>query len=132
MFSSRQQDGQQSTSDTSFPGLDGAPRSPQEEILCGLFAEVLGLPRVGVYDSFFALGGDSLSGMRLVSKIRAALGTNLSIRTLFRVLTVSGVAREIARSAPSSVSRPVLGVGVRSGCVPLSFAQQRLWFVGQL
>jgi thioesterase domain-containing protein/acyl carrier protein len=75
------------------------PRTAVEEILCGLFAEVLGLDRVGPEDSFFDLGGDSLRGMRLMARIRAVLDTEISIGDLFAVPTPAGVAGTL--DAPS-------------------------------
>ncbi|MFJ7205932.1 amino acid adenylation domain-containing protein [Streptomyces sp. NPDC098789] len=103
-----------------------APGTPREERLCALVAEVLGLRRVGLDDDFFALGGQSLSAIRLLSRIREVFGAELSIRTVFEEPTAGALARRIegARRARRSVA-PV----ARPEEVPLSPAQQRLWFI---
>ncbi|MFB8208381.1 amino acid adenylation domain-containing protein [Streptomyces sp. NPDC056010] len=68
-----------------------APRNAREEVLCGLFAEILGAPRVGLDDNFFTLGGHSLLGVRLVSRVRSVLGIDRTVRDLFRAPTPAGL-----------------------------------------
>ncbi|GGP64445.1 non-ribosomal peptide synthetase [Saccharothrix coeruleofusca] len=100
-----------------------------EEVLCGLFAEVLGVASVGVDDNFFDLGGHSLLATRLVSRARTALGAELAIRDLFDAPTVAELA---ARAGGAPSSRPVLRPVERPEELPLSHAQQRLWLIQQM
>ncbi|WP_206506078.1 non-ribosomal peptide synthetase [Streptomyces chrestomyceticus] len=110
---------------------DRAPRTPQEQILCRLFAEVLGLdvPRVGIDDGFFDLGGDSLLATRLASRVKGALGAEISVRALFEAPTVAGLA---TRLDEFEAVRPALVPADRPDPLPLSFGQQRMWFLHSL
>ncbi|MYS09984.1 non-ribosomal peptide synthetase, partial [Streptomyces sp. SID6041] len=108
-----------------------APRNPAEEILCGLFADNLGLASVGIDDNFFHRGGHSLRATKLTSRIRDAFGVRLGVREIFQHPTVARLAELIARGGGDE-ERPALVAAERPELLPLSSAQQRLWFLDQL
>ncbi|HYH81260.1 MAG TPA: amino acid adenylation domain-containing protein [Longimicrobium sp.] len=110
-----------------------APRTPVEEVLAGIWAEVLRLERVGAADDFFALGGHSLLATRVVSRIREAFSVELPLRAVFEGPTVAEAAErvEALRRAELPILPPVVPVP-RTAAMPLSFAQERLWFLQRL
>ncbi|MEV7939326.1 amino acid adenylation domain-containing protein [Kitasatospora sp. NPDC088264] len=101
-----------------------APRDPVEEMLAVVWREVLGLAEVGVTDDFFELGGDSLSAVRAISRIRAELGWDLTVRALLRARTIAELADGRAASAAAAPIESVAG----DGRLPLSSTQRRFWF----
>ncbi|MFL5539647.1 MAG: amino acid adenylation domain-containing protein, partial [Longimicrobiaceae bacterium] len=110
-----------------------APRTPVEEVLAGIWAEVLRLERVGVEANFFEAGGHSLLATQVVSRIRELFAVELPLRALFEGPTVAELAARVEemRRAGVPVLPPVVPVE-RTGALPLSFTQQRLWFLEQL
>ncbi|MFJ4190377.1 amino acid adenylation domain-containing protein [Kitasatospora sp. NPDC089509] len=133
-------------------GRGRAPSGEHEELLCTAFAEALGLERVGADDDFFALGGHSLSATRVVNRLRAVLGRDVPVRALFDARTAEALARALepaaepvaAAAEPATAGRatagratagrvrPVLGAAERPATVPLSHAQERLWFLDRM
>jgi amino acid adenylation domain-containing protein len=111
-----------------------APRNPVEEVLSEAWAQVLRLQRVGIHDNFFELGGHSLLVTKLLSRIRETLKVELTLRTVFESPTIAELSTrvEAARGHSAVVSAPPLVPVHRDTQLPLSFAQQRLWFIDQL
>ncbi|MBD6618564.1 amino acid adenylation domain-containing protein [Komarekiella sp. 'clone 1'] len=110
------------------------PSTPIENLLAGIWAEVLGIEKVGINNNFFELGGHSLIATRVISRIRQVFKVELALRYLFEKPTIAGLAKEIekalkvdSRNEPRNIERIL-----RSQELPLSFAQQRLWFLDQL
>jgi acyl carrier protein len=114
-----------------------APRTPVEEILAGIWAGLLGRERVGATDHFFDLGGHSLLATQMISRVRAAFGIDLPLRALFEIPVLADLAarvEEVRRAGTDRLLPPLvpLDPARREGGLPLSFAQQRLWFIDQL
>jgi amino acid adenylation domain-containing protein len=112
-----------------------APRSPTEEMLAGIWVKILGIKQVGIHDNFFDLGGHSLLAMQVISQVRKAFGLEIPLRNLFASPTVAELAKHIERgmkAKPESNSVPSLKPVDRNQELPLSFSQQRLWFLHQL
>ncbi len=117
--------------DWGAPSVPLSPRTPEEEMVCGIFGEVLGLPRVGAADNFFDRGGHSLLATQVLSRVRRAFGVELALRALFESPTPAGIAAAAARSGGTPVPPPIRPAsGSRRKL--LSYAQRRLWFLHRL
>lgn len=111
-----------------------APQTPVEELTAGIFEEVLNLDRVGAHDNFFEIGGHSLLATQVVYQVRKTFEVEIGVRSVFEAATVESLARAIeeAVTAGEVEKAPPLVRASRDGRLPLSFAQQRLWFLDQL
>jgi len=108
-----------------------APRTTEEELLAGIWASVLGLDRVGIHDNFFSVGGHSLLGTQVMSRIRDTFAIGLPLHLLFELPTIAQLSTRLNTSPRESSLPPITPVN-RSKPLQLSFAQQRLWFLDQL
>lgn len=121
----------------SRPELDEdfvAPRTPVEELLAGIWSQVLNLEQVGIHDNFLELGGHSLLATQVMSRVYKAFQIELSPRCLFELPTIAGLAEHlemVMKAEPKGVAPPLEPVS-RDRNLPLSFSQQRLWFLNQL
>ncbi len=114
-----------------------APRTQVEEVLAGIWAELLGVERVGTNDHFFDLGGHSLLATQVVSRLRSAFGVEMPLRDLFEAPALAHLASRVEAALRAGADRPTpplvtIARTSREGSLPLSFAQQRLWFIDQL
>ncbi|NUQ65792.1 MAG: amino acid adenylation domain-containing protein [Pirellulales bacterium] len=120
--------------DTTRPDLKQeyvAPRTPTEALLARIWTEVLGLKEVGIHDNFFSLGGHSLLATQVVSRVRAQCQLDVPLRELFEEPTIAALAAAIDRAQQGPASGPIARID-RGGPLPLSFAQERLWFLDHL
>ncbi|NMM92227.1 non-ribosomal peptide synthetase, partial [Rhodococcus sp. SRB_17] len=108
-----------------------APTGRVEQTVAQVLADVLGVARIGRGDSFFDLGGNSLAATRVIARLNRALGVGLGVRTLFEAPTVETLAQQIGQAALWHLDRPVLTARSRPGIIPVSPAQQRIWFINQ-
>ncbi|BAZ49869.1 amino acid adenylation domain-containing protein [Nostoc sp. NIES-4103] len=109
-----------------------APRTPQEEILALIWTEVLGIEQIGIHDNFFELGGHSLLATQVISRMRTAWAVEIPLRSLFENPTIAGLAKTVESAQKQEQTIPPLVAIARNQNLPLSFAQQRLWFLNAL
>ncbi|MDQ6815235.1 MAG: condensation domain-containing protein, partial [Bacteroidota bacterium] len=108
-----------------------APFTKAEKILANIWQELLGIERVGVHDDFFEMGGHSLLAMRVISAIRKELEVELAIKDLFIYSTITDLAAHL-HNLTKGVLLPSVQVQTRPEHIPLSFSQERLWFIDKL
>ncbi|MCV3211987.1 amino acid adenylation domain-containing protein [Plectonema radiosum NIES-515] len=112
-----------------------APRTPTEEIIANIFASVLGLQQVGIYNNFFELGGHSLLATQVISRLREAFQVEIPLRTLFEAPTVAELDQALCalrQTASGLVVANIKPFARNTEPLPLSWAQERLWFLDQL
>ncbi|MGJ7902565.1 amino acid adenylation domain-containing protein, partial [Lysobacter sp. 1R34A] len=109
-----------------------APQGDTETALAAIWCELLGLERVGRHDRFFELGGHSLLALQLVTRLRSTLGLEFALREVFAQPSLEGMARALERGGRAAGALAPIAPADRNGPLPLSWAQQRLWFLDQL
>jgi amino acid adenylation domain-containing protein len=108
------------------------PRNEIERKLCEIWSEVLRIEKIGIYDNFFEIGGHSLLATQVISRIRKDLEVELPLKTLFSAPTIAGISEGVEKLKGTAVLIPAITAEIRPKRIPLSFAQQRLWFLDQL
>ncbi|MFE3502639.1 amino acid adenylation domain-containing protein [Kitasatospora sp. NPDC059160] len=119
--------------DHTRPDLDTAftaPTTPNEQALARIWTDILGLTTVGIHDNFFDLGGHSLLATRVTSRLRTELGHELPVRALFETPTIAQLATTLGE--PQAAGAPPVEAAERPAAIPLSYAQERLWFLDQM
>ncbi len=111
---------------------DAVPHTPVEELLAGIWSEVLGVPAVGLHDDFFHLGGHSLIATRMLSRVRDAVQAEVPLAALFEGPTVAGLARAVEAALSGAAPSGRIPRRAADSPIPLSFSQERLWFLDQL
>ena len=109
-----------------------APRDALETAIAALYGDVLGRAVVGVHDDFFALGGHSLSAMKLLARLQAQYGIELPLAAVFEAPNVAALAQRLRPRLGAASPAQAIPTVARNAALPLSFAQQRLWFLAQL
>ena len=109
-----------------------APRTPTEELLVNIWSQLLGVEKIGIHDNFFSVGGNSLLATQVISRLRIAFKTEIPLKYLFDFPTVGELSKAIDDFKGEKLELPPIEPISRSGDLPLSFAQQRLWFLNQL
>ncbi len=109
-----------------------APSTPVERSLTSIWSEILEIDGIGIYDNFFTLGGHSLQATQVMSRISSAFNLNLPLRSLFEAPTIAGLGGMISKQAANREKTEKIYIPDRSAPLPLSFAQERLWFLYHL
>ncbi|GAA4316747.1 hypothetical protein GCM10023149_13950 [Mucilaginibacter gynuensis] len=109
-----------------------APENETEEMLAAIWSVLLGIEKVGTTDNFFELGGHSLLAMRAISQIRQQTGQELTVRELFSHPTIAELSNHLLLNIDATAALPEIIVGERPNEIPLSFSQERLWFIDKM